>query len=611
VLAGVAAYGLNSLAEKQRREARANLEPALQTVAGEFRKVLREELAKSPPVFLPPAAPMPGASNEAADQLVELTAAADSLAAMEQGAAHRDLYNTTWFGLCALRDNAALSHTLTASGLPVRTMAAWQTWSLTLAPEDAATLARVAMEVPCYLSGAFITRMLARVEEETPGAAWLEPLRHAWQTSQERQWILEPDADGDYGLVDPRDTDGVPPGEYFLRLRGGTGIFRDPAGNQGLWLVDRADDASAPEISQDAIRTLSPGELRTIADRVFAHFSYLLPSWAVFRCPDLDEPDHERQAMLGNPLVSTGEKGSVVPEFGIFVQDAAAYSATLRSLQGWALAVIGSAFLTATLGLWLVHRTLHKEHRLGKLKSQFVSSVSHELRAPIGSLRLMAEGLASGKVSGKAADDFHRLMAGEGARLSSLIENVLDFARIEQGRKQYHMAETDVAALVQDAVKLMQPQAEARGLKIMTELEPLPFVPKVDAGALQQALINLLDNAVKFTSVARASSPQAATEPDCGLEARATILVTLAADPSLHLWSLAVTDQGGGIPEEEHTRIFERFYRLGNELRRETTGTGIGLALVKHIVEGHGGRVRVKSAPGQGSTFTMLFPFVA
>lgn len=257
----------------------------------------------------------------------------------------------------------------------------------------------------------------------------------------------------------------------------------------------------------------------------------------------------------------------------------------------WAGWMLATAVLTAATGLWMIRRALRQERRLGELKSQFVSSVSHELRAPVGSLRLMAEGLASGRVRGEAAQEFYRLMAGEGARLSALIENVLDFARIEQGRKSYQMRETDVAGLLGDAVGLMRPQAEARGLRVELACEGLPFVPRVDAGALQQAVINLLDNAIKFTG-----------------ESGGVIEVRLAADVAGGGWSVTVTDPGMGIAEAEHGRIFELFHRLGNELRRETTGTGIGLAIVKHVAEGHGGVVSVVSAPGRGSRFRLEFP---
>jgi signal transduction histidine kinase len=256
----------------------------------------------------------------------------------------------------------------------------------------------------------------------------------------------------------------------------------------------------------------------------------------------------------------------------------------------WMAWVLASAVFAAGAGLWLIHRTLAKERRLGELKSQFVSSVSHELRAPIGSLRLMAEGLASGKVTGEPAKEFHRLMASEGARLSNFIEDVLDFARIEQGRKVYVFAETDIVALVGDAVKLMQPQAQARGLRLETKLPTLPQAPSVNAPALQQAVINLLDNAIKF-------SPE-----------QTIIQISLSEDAVAKTWTLSVQDQGPGVPKHEQRRIFEKFYRLGNELRRESTGTGIGLALVKHITEAHGGKVVLQSGVGEGSLFQLVFP---
>lgn len=255
----------------------------------------------------------------------------------------------------------------------------------------------------------------------------------------------------------------------------------------------------------------------------------------------------------------------------------------------WTALLLGGSVLCAVLGIWVLKRNLDRERRLSDLKSQFVSSVSHELRAPVGSLRLMADALDAGTVTGEQAQQFHRLMSQEGARLSSLIENVLDFARIEESRKTYTLEETDISKLVEDTVQVMAAAAKAHQISIQTDLQPLTHIPKVDAPALQQALVNLLDNAIKFSPAGE------------------TITVTLAEKLPTQTWSLAVTDHGPGIPKAEHLRIFERFHRLGNELRRETQGTGIGLSLVKHIVEGNGGTVLVHS--GQvGSIFEMQFP---
>jgi signal transduction histidine kinase len=189
-------------------------------------------------------------------------------------------------------------------------------------------------------------------------------------------------------------------------------------------------------------------------------------------------------------------------------------------------------------------------------------------------------------------------------RLSSLIENVLDFSRIEQGRKQYDFEPTDLAALTRETVKLMEPYAAEKGVLLHISLaSPEPVVAEegansalrvahseleVDGRAIQQALVNLIDNAIKHS--AKGSPVKVGFECD-GFQAR--------------LW---VEDHGAGIPPEEHEKIFERFYRLGSELRRETQGVGIGLSIVRHIVEAHGGKVTVRSNVGQGSRFTIELP---
>ncbi|MBB5349995.1 signal transduction histidine kinase [Haloferula luteola] len=263
--------------------------------------------------------------------------------------------------------------------------------------------------------------------------------------------------------------------------------------------------------------------------------------------------------------------------------------ASLRRQQRWTLALLAGAMATAGIALFTIHRTVARERRLAELKSQFVSSVSHELRAPLGSIRLMAEALQQGKVAHPS--EFHTLIAREGARLSHLIENVLDFARIEDGRKRYRMEETDLTALIHAAIDLLRPQAKERQVTFESRLPEL--VVSVDPAAWQQAMINLLDNALKFSpegGIVRVSAHQ------------------IPAPPSL---SIAITDQGPGIPKDDHAIIFERFHRLGNELRRETQGAGIGLSIVKHIVEAHGGAIHIDSQPGHGCTFTLILPLTA
>jgi two-component system sensor histidine kinase SenX3 len=225
------------------------------------------------------------------------------------------------------------------------------------------------------------------------------------------------------------------------------------------------------------------------------------------------------------------------------------------------------------------------------MKSQFVASVSHELRAPVASIRLMADALEAEKVPPETAKEFHRLIAREGARLSTLVGNVLDHARIEQGRKVWKMEPCDLSSLVADTVRVMEPLAQEKGIELKVDFSAVQAT--VDADAIQQALVNLLDNAIKF-------SPPGTT-----------VTTLLALDEESRSWRLSVRDEGPGIPKEEQSRIFERFYRPGDELRRETQGTGIGLSLVKSIAEAHRGAITVESEPGKGSNFTLTFPLSA
>jgi signal transduction histidine kinase len=263
--------------------------------------------------------------------------------------------------------------------------------------------------------------------------------------------------------------------------------------------------------------------------------------------------------------------------------------------------MIVAATAAALVGFVAAYTAFRRQQRLSELKSNFVSSVSHELRAPVASVRLMAESLERGVVpEAPRQQEYYRLITQECRRLSSLVDNVLDFSRIEQGRKDYEFEPTDVLRLVTQTKQLMEPVAVERGVSLKLELPSLSdaesLEPSLDGKAIQQALINLVDNAMKHSpkgEVVTIGLSVESTEP--------------AGPPSwISLW---VEDRGEGIPASEQERIFERFYRCGSELTRETQGVGIGLSIVKHVVEAHGGNVRVRSAPGQGSRFTLELPW--
>lgn len=317
---------------------------------------------------------------------------------------------------------------------------------------------------------------------------------------------------------------------------------------------------------------------------------------------------HPEFMQLAYPLLAEASESAVrmrapVLEYPLSVKMYLVFPERLLAQHRQRTILTGALLLVAALvagfGLVAAWRSFQKQLRLNELKSNFVSSVSHELRTPIASVRLLAESLERGKVSDpQKQNEYFRFIGQECRRLSALIENVLDFSRIEQGRKQYEFEPTSLSALVEQTVKLMQPYAEERGVVLKCEVRSGKCEVEVDGRAIQQALVNLIDNAIKHSPT------------------EATVQVTLApagagsetCSPQPATCNLSVSDHGPGIPAAEHKKIFERFYRLGSELRRETPGVGIGLSIVKHVVEAHGGRVRVESETGKGSRFTIELP---
>ncbi len=260
-----------------------------------------------------------------------------------------------------------------------------------------------------------------------------------------------------------------------------------------------------------------------------------------------------------------------------------------RRLKLARTALIGFIDLMLLAGLGLVWANVRRELRLSRLKSDFVANVSHELKTPLALIRLFAETLELGRVpSEEKARQYHRIINKESRRLTQLINNILDFSRIEAGRKEYRFVRGDVAAVVRDVVEAYRFPIEQQGFSLELDLaDELPELA-MDPEALSQALINLINNALKYS-------------PD-----EKQIRIAARRDGERIL--VSVTDAGIGIPHAEQKKIFEKFYRAESSLVHTTKGSGLGLALVRHIVEAHGGEVEVESAPGQGSRFTLVLP---
>jgi signal transduction histidine kinase len=251
-----------------------------------------------------------------------------------------------------------------------------------------------------------------------------------------------------------------------------------------------------------------------------------------------------------------------------------------------ALAVVLSVTL---FGAYLLWRDVRREVQMAEMRSQFVSSVSHELKTPLTAIRMFAETLRLGRSKDPAAQaEYLDTIVNESERLTRLLNNVLDFSKIEQGQRIYHPAPASLAEIVRAAARAMEYPLKQHGFELELRIdEDLPQV-HVDRDAIEQAVLNLLSNAMKYSGGSRTIGLVVRREDD-----RAVI---------------QVIDRGVGIEPKDQARIFEKFYRVPTRDNQSLPGTGLGLSLVAHIAKAHGGSVRVESAPGQGSTFSIVLP---
>jgi two-component system, OmpR family, phosphate regulon sensor histidine kinase PhoR len=234
-----------------------------------------------------------------------------------------------------------------------------------------------------------------------------------------------------------------------------------------------------------------------------------------------------------------------------------------------------------------------RESELNQVKSLFVSNVSHELKTPLTKINLFNDLLQRlSEPEPEKRQRYHRVIQQECERLGMLVDNVLDLGRIERGKMDYNFEELEVNDILYEVAETFNVIYEARGYSIDLDIEEgLPAV-MVDPGAMKQALINLTDNAVKYSERAHR------------LEVRAR-RGRLQGRPAV---SISITDQGIGIPKEHIALIFEEFYRAESGQQHRASGSGLGLALVRHIVDAHDGTIGVESKVGEGSTFTISLP---
>ena len=251
--------------------------------------------------------------------------------------------------------------------------------------------------------------------------------------------------------------------------------------------------------------------------------------------------------------------------------------------------ILGILSLLIVGGLVFTKHIVGKEMALARLKSDFVSNVSHELRTPLALIRLYAETLELGRITTREKkQEYYRIIRKESERLTALINNILDFSRIEAGRKEYEFRETDIADLVRNTLDSYRYQIEQQGFTFEEKIDSgLPAV-RIDREAIARALVNLVNNALKYSD----------GEKFLGVK-------LYRANGSV---KLEVVDRGIGITRREQSKIFEKFYRTGDPLVHNTKGSGLGLSLVRHITQAHGGEIEVESTPGRGSKFILSLP---
>jgi len=243
----------------------------------------------------------------------------------------------------------------------------------------------------------------------------------------------------------------------------------------------------------------------------------------------------------------------------------------------------------AGIGLITLWVGISRQMELTRLKSEFIANVSHELKTPLALIRIIGESLRLGRVADEGKRiHYYEVLAKESHRLTTLINNVLDFSRIDQGRKEYQRDLHQPRAIAEPIFDAYTMHLQKSGF--ITRFEAPDDLPKVllDPEGYAQVLVNLIDNAEKFSDTVK------------------DITVRLAVQDDIFLTEVA--DRGIGIPPEEASRIFERFYRARSAVKRQIRGTGIGLNLAQHVAEAHGGRLQVSPREGGGTVFRLAIP---
>ena len=244
----------------------------------------------------------------------------------------------------------------------------------------------------------------------------------------------------------------------------------------------------------------------------------------------------------------------------------------------WEMGLVGLSSLVVIFGLFVIMIAAARERKLAMLKSEFVANVSHELKTPLALVRMFSEMLLTGRAPSEKRHQYLEIIVKESERLSALIDNILDFARVERGKSSYDFKSVELNDAVASSVDVFRGRAERQGVELVLELTEEDSTAMIDERAIEIALINLVDNALKYAPEGKR--------------------ITVSVRRESHRFCLSVTDEGPGIADAERKRIFERFVRGKQKAGEAIRGSGIGLSLVAQIAEAHGGKAWVESGEG-------------
>jgi signal transduction histidine kinase len=300
------------------------------------------------------------------------------------------------------------------------------------------------------------------------------------------------------------------------------------------------------------------------------------------------------QAAWKRPFVAT-EIGEALPhwEIAAYLVNPVRLTEAARTAKLTLGLLVTLLVLAIGVGSWLIVHCLTIELKLARQKTDFVSNVSHELKTPLTSIRMFSELLAEGRVTEPARQQSYlNIITAEAARLTRLINNVLDFSRLESGQKKYHFQLCDLAEIARSAAQTFRPHLESGGFKFECVLPDHSVPVRGDSDALSQIIVNLLSNAEKYSNGLKEIS-----------------LLAGRKESSASCAEITVCDRGAGVPNGCEEKIFEKFYRAHDSLSSGIPGSGLGLTIARQIARAHGGDIAYEPRAGGGSCFHLRIPF--